>query len=259
MTDNIETTASDVVASDVTPVVDVTTPEAATPSFAESISDPDLKAYVEKAGYKDINGVIKSAQHLEQKLGAPKEPETFKSEDYTYELPENYEANKDLLGSIQEKAVELGIKPEAFKDLVETFTGQEHEAIQKMQSDNEVEFQKELDEVADHFKEKNKLAANDMIEKSRNAWGSFVDPKYKDVFQNFDKGTQLVVADMLNNISSKVTEGTIGKQSTNGLTKSEAQSRLDAIQGDPSHKYWTGDSRERAELGQEVIRLSKLV
>ena len=106
-------------------------------SFLDQITDEEIKGSKSLSNFKDINGLAKSYINLEKKLGAPKEPENYAPEDYTYELPENYQANDDLLNLVKDKSVELGIKPEAFKQLVETFTGEESKIIQGIQADNE--------------------------------------------------------------------------------------------------------------------------
>lgn len=204
-----------------------------TESFSSSITDPELKAYVDKAGYKDINGVLKSAMHLEKKMGAPKEVEKYEADAYTYELPESYQANDEILGSVKSRAIELGIKPEAFKDLVETFTNQEHGIISKMQSDAETEFQAQLKEESSFIKEKTGVEADALIESSKTTWGNFVDPRYKDTFDNFDKGTQLVLADMLTNIASKISEPSLGKPSGgNSIGKEAAIEKINQLRSD---------------------------
>lgn len=245
------------------PTQEISQEVAATPSqeeksFIEMIQDPELKGSRSLANFKDLDGLAKSYINLEKKLGAPKEVEKYEPEAYKYDLPEDYTANNDIIATIKDKAIELGVKPEAFKALVETFAGKEKEAMEALKSSSREEYQTQLDEETKYLKEKTKLNPNEIIEKSRSAWGSFADPRYKDVFNNLDQGTQLVVADLLNNISSKISEGSIGKQQTNMLTKSEAQNKLDAIYSDPNHKYFTGDSKERQEIGAEIARLSSL-
>lgn len=232
--------------------------EVAQKSWIDSIADAELKESKSLANFKDIEALAKSYVNLEKKLGAPKEPEKFELDDYSYDLPENYEGNNEIIDNLKQKAAELGLKPEAFKTLVEDFTKQEMDYISKVQSDQQAEYQQQLDEEAKYLKEKYNASPKDIIEKSRNAWGSFVDPRYKDLFNGLDQGMQLVVADMLNNISSKISEGSIGKQETYQLTRQEAQNKINDIYSNPSHAYFTGDTDTRRKIGEEIAKLQKL-
>lgn len=236
--------------------VEATNEQAQESSWIESLSDAGLKESKSLSNFKDVEALAKSYVNLEKKLGAPKEPEKYELDDYGYELPEGYQGNNEILDNIKSKAAELGLKPEAFKTLVEEFTSQEQDYVGKLQSEHQAELQKQIDEEAKYLKEKHNLAPKDIIEKSRNAWGSFADERYRDLFNNLDQGTQLVVADMLNNISSRISEGSIGKQETYMLTKQEAQNRMEEIYSNPS--YLSGDTATREALGKELMKLQKL-
>lgn len=255
MTENIENTEAQQTSVENAPVENQDISQNDT-SWIESLSDAELKESKSLSNFKDVEALAKSYVNLEKKLGAPKEPEKYELDDYGYELPEGYQGNNEILDNIKGKAAELGVKPEAFKTLIEEFTSQEQDYIGKLQSEHQAELQKQIDEEAKYLKEKHNLAPKDIIEKSRNAWGSFADERYKDLFNNLDRGTQLVVADMLNNISSKISEGSIGKQETYMLTKQEAQNRIEEIYSNPS--YLNGDTATREALGEELMKLQKL-
>ena len=72
--------------------------------FLDQITDEEIKGSKSLSNFKDINGLAKSYINLEKKLGAPKEPESYAPDDYTYELPENYQANDDLLNLVKDKS-----------------------------------------------------------------------------------------------------------------------------------------------------------
>ena len=219
--------------------------------FPEDVkSDPDFERISKNMPLDKPELLAKELYHKTKHFGKVKEEmrkelegefnKQYASEEYSYDLPENYQANEELLGSVKEKALELGIKPDAFKALVETFTGKEQEYLSSLQSKQEEEFNNQLKEESEFLKSKNGLDADKLIEKSKTAWSNFVDPRYKDLFENFDKGTQLVLADMLNNISSRVSEPSTGKQeSSYTMSKDTALSRIAEIRADrniPEHQ-----------------------
>lgn len=219
--------------------------------FPEDVkSDPDFERISSNLPLDKPEMLAKELYHKTKHFGKVKEEmrkelegefnKQYTPEEYSYDLPENYQANEELLGSVKEKALELGIKPEAFKALVETFTGKEQEHLSSLQSKQEEDFNNQLKEESDFLKQKNGLEAEKLIEHSKTAWNNFVDPRYKDLFENFDKGTQLVLADMLNNISNRVSEPSTGKQeSSYTMSRDTALSKIAEIRADrniPEHQ-----------------------
>lgn len=207
-----------------------TSNEVESKSIIDMITDEELKGSKSLSNFKDINGLAKSYIHLEKKLGAPKEPEKYEADKYTYDLPENYKANGNILDEVKSKAVELGLKPEAFKTLVETFTNKEMAFMLDESKKQEEEFNNQLNAEKEFIKGKTGQEADKLIETSKGTWQKFVDPRYKDLFDNFDKGTQIVLADLMNSIASKVSEPNTGKQSLgSSISKAEALEKIEAI------------------------------
>lgn len=233
--------------------------------FPEDVkSDPDFERISKNMPLDKPELLAKELYHKTKHFGKVKEEmrkelegefnKKYTPEEYSYDLPENYQANEELLGSVKEKALELGIKPDAFKALVETFTGKEQEYLSSLQSKQEEKFNNQLKEESEFLKSKNGLDADKLIEKSKTAWSNFVDPRYKDLFENFDKGTQLVLADMLNNISSRVSEPSTGKFQPSGI---DAQTRLEDIHKNKEHPYWDAGHQDHARAVKEVQELYK--
>lgn len=214
--------------------------------FPEDVkNDPDFERISKNLPLDKPELLAKELYHKTKHFGKVKEEmrkelegefnKKYTPEEYSYDLPENYQANEEILGTIKEKALELGVKPEAFKTLVETFAGKEQEFISKMQEEAEAEFNAKLKEEAEFLKGKHGADSDALIEQAKKNWGSFTDPRYKDLFDNFDKGTQLVLADMLSNISQKVSEPTTGKpQGGFSMSKETALSKIEEIRADKS-------------------------
>lgn len=204
------------------------------PSFIDQIQDEELKTYVSKAGYKDINGVIKSAMHLEKKLGAPKEPESFKPEQYSYELPENYQANEEIINPVKEKAIELGIKPEAFKELVETFAGKENEILQQMQQSQK----EQSEQLQETLKQEWGNKYDENLALADKTWTALTTEAEDKILENLPKDAQLAIAKVMVNVASQISEPSVGRQQgSTGVTKEQALEKIEAINKDNSLSY----------------------
>jgi len=228
MTDQIENT--EVSAENATSAENAPVETVNETSFLDQITDEEIKGSKSLSNFKDINGLAKSYINLEKKLGAPKEPENYAPEDYTYELPENYQANDDLLNLVKDKSVELGIKPEAFKQLVETFTGEESKIIQGIQADNEAR----INELQNSLKEEWGNSYDDNLKIAENTFKRFATEEDQEQFASLPPESQLAVAKIMHNVSQQIGEGTQGKvgNSQGVLTKEDALAKISEIRND---------------------------
>lgn len=214
-------------------------------SFLESITDEELKGSKSLADFKDINGLAKSYVNLEKKLGAPREPESFKAEEYTYNLPENYEANDDIMGVVKEKAVELGISPKNFGALIETFATKENEILASMQEEQ----QQSQKQFQDSLKEEWGASYEDKLKAADDTWRLVAPQEADSMLSQLPAEQQVVIAKVMDNIASKISEESIGKQNNNfNLTKDEASNKLAKIYEDSNHPYFKGDQAAVAEV-----------
>ncbi len=219
--------------------------------FPEDVkSDPDFERISSNLPLDKPEMLAKELYHKTKHFGKVKDEvrkelegefnKEYAPEDYSYEAPENYEPNEEILGAIKSKAQELGINPDSFKALAEEYMGLEQGVMTKSQEESEAQFQAQIKEESDFLKQKNGLESEKLIEQSKTTWNNFVDPRYKDIFDNFDKGTQLVLADMLNNISNRVSEPSTGKQeSSYTMSRDTALSKIAEIRADsniPEHQ-----------------------
>lgn len=233
-------------------VQETSTEESATPSFNlggyfpdDVKNDPDFERISKNMNLDDPALIAKDLFHKTKHFGKVKEEmrkelesesnKEYAPEEYIVETPENYEANEEILTAVKNKAQELGINPESFKSLVQSFMGSEQGVINQMQEQQEADFNAQLKEEADFIKSKTGLDSEKLIEQSKTTWANFADPKYKDIFNNFDKGSQLVIADLLNNVASKISEPSTGKQAPNyPMSIESAKNKIYEIRADKS-------------------------
>jgi len=222
MTDQIENTES----VETTPV-ETNNETVNETSFIDQITDEEIKGSKSLSNFKDINGLAKSYINLEKKLGSPKEPETFLPEDYSYELPENYNANEDLLNSVKEKAIELGVKPEAFKQLVKTFTSEESELLNNIQAESDAK----ITEMQEELKKEWGSAYDHNLKEAENTFQRFASESDQEAFANLTPEGQFAVAKIMHNVGKQIaepTQGSIGNQKTT-LTKENALTKINEI------------------------------
>jgi hypothetical protein len=218
-------------------------------NFLDQITDQEIKNSKSLSNFKDINGLAKSYVNLEKKLGSPKEPESYSPDDYIYNLPENYEANNDLLGLVKDKSIELGIKPEAFKELVETFTGKESEILQQSKSDNETKInnlQNSLKQDWGDSYETNLKVAEDTFKR-------FATESDQEGFAQLPPESQLAVAKIMHNVSQQIGESRQGKVANQIANPQET---LDSIYSNSSHAYWDKTHPEHNNAVNTVMAIN---
>lgn len=225
-----------------------------TASFIDQVNDPEIKSYIEKAGYKDIQGLAKSAMHLEKKLGsgAIEQNVDYKLEDYGYEIPEGQEVNDDLVNPLKQIALENGIKPEAFKKLAEAYIATENQQLSNWQQQQE----QESEQVINTLKEEWGNKYEDNLQKGEEVWSNLVDEKYDGVLEKLDSQGKIAIAKIMYDISQKISEPKTGKlEGAEVLTKETAQAKIDEIMNNPQHPYNLGDP----VATNEMLELYKVV
>jgi hypothetical protein len=223
-------------------------------SWLDSIQDQSLRDSKSLQNFKDIEGLAKSYVHLEKKLGQPKaeEPISITPQDYTFDLPENYTPNENIINPIKEKAAELGIKPDQFKSLVETFTNQEADILRGMEEQK----QAQANELKENLRKEWGNDFEDKIRKADETLQKFTSAEDDAILESMSSDAKLAIAKMMYNISSKIGETSIGKAPESPLlTKEQAQSKIDSILSDDNHPYFKGDPKAI----EEFFELNKLI
>lgn len=225
-----------------------------TASFIDQVNDPEIKSYIEKAGYKDIQGLAKSAMHLEKKLGsgAIEQNVDYKLEDYGYEVPEGYETNEDRVNPLKEIALKGGVKPETFKEMAEFMMAEETKDFENRKQREE----QESEQVINTLKEEWGNKYEDNLQKGEEVWSNLVDEKYDGVLEKLDSQGKIAIAKIMYDIGQKISEPKTGKlEGAEVLTKETAQAKIDEIMNNPQHPYNMGDP----VATNEMLELFKVV
>ncbi len=106
-------------------------------SWIDNIQDSELKNSKSLSNFKDVEGLAKSYVNLEKKLGQPKEPEKYEADQYNYEFGEGYKPHEGIYKNFTDKAIELGVKPDAYKELINTYVDSEQQAINDFNKEQE--------------------------------------------------------------------------------------------------------------------------
>lgn len=228
--------------------------------FPEDIrKDPDFDKY-SKNFPKDLNSIAKDYYNKNKTFGKARDvvraeleaefnkPVEYKEEEYAYELPENYEIEKEILDVAKNKARELGIKPELAKQFVkELFTAdakiasqlkQEQEAQQKADYEKNKQITASLKKEWGYEYENNLKLADTTLAK-------LTSPEEHNIISSLPIESQAVITKLLHKIGSRMSEGFIGGT---GQPIMSAQSKIDSILKNSDHPYHKGDNKAITEV-----------
>ncbi len=203
----------------------------------------------------DLNALVKDLYHKTKHFGkardvvkAELEAEMNKSvsyeeNDYQYKLPENYTIEDELLGNAKAKAIELGIKPEQFKSFMETML----EADAKIKFSQEQELKKAEEEAVQSLKKEWGNDYDKKISKAETMLQYFTSSEDDEKIQNLPAEAKILLAKMMDKVSQKIQEPTIGRLNSSPTT---AQDKIDAILKNKDHPYYKGDSNALNEMMQ---------
>lgn len=223
--------------------------------FPEDVrKDPDFERYA-KNFPKTQEELAKDYFHKNKHFGKAKEviraeleaelnkPVDYKPEDYNYILPEGYEIENEILDVAKTKARELGIKPElAQKFMQEIFNAdanlektlgqkqyeQEKNAIEALKKDWGYEFQNKL------------TLANQTLAR-------FTTPDEQNLLEQLPKDSQIIIAKIMQNVGSRISEGNIG--TTNQLISKMSESDFQAKR----KEIWASNKPDSLKYAEEKL------
>lgn len=232
--------------------------------FSEDLrKDPDFER-LSKNIPNDPEKLVKDLYHKTKYFGRAKEevrkeletelnkPQVFDPTSYTYQMPENYQIEDKLQEVAKSKALELGIKPEQFKGMMEAIFETDNQIDAALKAE-----QKRIDEEAI-----NTLKAewgNDFDKKAANidrTWQYFTNPEDDKIFDSLDGQSKVVIYKLVDKISQKISEPQIGKTSLNS-SRADIQSEINRIMSDKSHPYWRGDKGATEQMIELYKRLGR--
>lgn len=208
----------------------------------------------------DLNALVKDLYHKTKHFGKARDVvkaeleaelnKTYEENDYQYKMPENYSLEDELLTNAKTKAIELGIKPEQFKSFMETM----FESDAKIKFSQEQELKKAEEEAVQSLKKEWGSDYDKKISKAESMLQYFTSSEDDEKIQNLPAETKILLAKMMDKVSQKIQEPTIGKLSALS-SQDDAQSKIDTILSNPNHLYHKGD----LEAVNEVMNLYKII
>lgn len=191
----------------------------------------------------NLNALVKDLYHKTKHFGkardvvkAELEAEMNKSvsyeeNDYQYKMPENYIIEDELLSNAKAKAIELGIKPEQFKSFMETML----ESDAKIKSSQEQELKKAEEEAVQSLKKEWGNDYDKKISKAETMLQYFTSSEDDEKIQNLPAEAKILLAKMMDKVSQKIQEPTIGKIGSSipaKMSESEFHNNISAIKND---------------------------
>lgn len=229
-----------------------TTQNESTTSWIDNIQDNELKNSKSLNNFKDVEGLAKSYVNLEKKLGQPKEPEKYEADQYNYEFGEDYTPHEGIYKNFTDKAIELGVNPDAFKELIKTYVDSEQQAINDYNKDQEKlneEFTSQLKEDWGNDYSKN-------LEKAENLWTKFAPENADKMFSKMTPEMKGAVAKAMFNISKTMSDSHVeAPNRQQDLTKEEIQNKINAIYSDKSHPWHKGTKQGVEEMNELYDKL----
>lgn len=178
----------------------------------------------------DLNALVKDLYHKTKHFGKARDvvkaeleaemnkPTSYEENDYQYKLPENYTIEDELLGSAKSKAIELGIKPEQFKSFMETIL----ESDAKIKSLQEQELKKAEEEAVQSLKKEWGADYDKKANKAETMLQYFTSAEDDEKIQNLPTDAKILLAKLMDKVSQKIQEPTIGKVSASFVKMSES-------------------------------------
>tara|TARA_Y100000401_G_scaffold29233_3_gene21305 strand:- start:10084 stop:10845 length:762 start_codon:yes stop_codon:yes gene_type:complete len=223
-----------------------------TTSWMDKIQDNELKNSKSLSNFKDVEGLAKSYVNLEKKLGQPKEPEKYEADQYSYEFGEDYKPHEGIYKNFTDKAIELGVNPDAFKELIKTYVDSEQQAIN--------DFNKEQEALNEEFTSKlkedwgNNYSKN--LEKAENLWTKFAPESADKMFSKMTPEMKGAVAKAMFNISKTMSDSYVeAPNRQQDLTKEEIQNKINAIYSDKNHPWHKGTKQGLEEMNELYDKL----
>lgn len=229
--------------------------------FPEDIrKDPDFERYSKNLP-KDLESIAKDYYHKNKHFGKARDvvkaeleaelskPAEYKPEDYSYELPEGYQVENEILDVAKNKAKELGIKPEIAKQFVKELFTADAQIAAKLDAETKAQ------EKAQYEAEKA------LIEGLKKEWGYEFDnnlkladttlaklttPEEYDKIVSLPKDLQATLTKLFHKIGSRMSEGSIGNTKVGSpMTQADFDAKRKEI--------WASNKPESMKYAEEKL------
>lgn len=226
--------------------------------FPEDVrKDPDFDRY-SKNFPKDLQGIAKDYYHKNKHFGKAQDvvraeleaefnkPAEYKQEEYSYELPENYEIENEILDVAKNKARELGIKPEIAKQFVkELFTAD----AQIKGNENKIAYENEKASI-ENLKKEWGYEYDNNLKLATNTLAKLSSPEDYDKIVSLPKDIQATISKIFHKIGTRMSEGAIGGDKINlPMTENEFQAKRKEI--------WNSNKTDSLKYQEEKLLFDK--
>lgn len=263
---------------EVTPPAGGETPPVEAPEWAKGLSvDPEILSAPHFKNFKSMDDVVKSYHHAQKMIGADKvvvpnknsSPEDWKNyyakvghptslEEFKAELPKSID-NEDFKKNLLTKALELNMRPDQLTSVVEMMEkyndelviSYEAEQAEKVKADTEAL----LKEWGEAGFQKNIHGAQRVIKH----FGG--DETLKAVMES-PLANDVQFIKLMAKISEKlVGEDTFTRDVTTrfGMTKEEAQRKVNEIYGKADHPYFNPQHAQNKDAMAEMLKLQEII
>lgn len=179
-------------------------------------------------------------------------PQIFQADQYTYEMPEGYNIEEELTATAKQKAMELGIKPEQFKGLMEEMFKADHALTSKQ----ELQAKEANDAAIESLKNEWGSNYDKKMEEANRMWQFLTSPEEDAILDKMDATAKVAISKIMSKIAAKTSETPIGKLNP-VASKDAIQAEIARIQQDKAHPYHRGDPsavQQMFDLQKRLIR-----
>lgn len=172
-----------------------------------------------------------------------KKPVVYNADQYSYELPENYTIEDEILNTAKTKAAELGISPEAAKSFMSEIFKADSQIEAKLAAETKAAEEKAIANLKSEW-------GNDYekrLEKANNTWSRFTSPEDDTLIEKLPMNAKVLLSRVMDKIGQKVSEASIGKIDTapKTMTKEIFESKAREIRSSKmSHSEQTAQLNE---------------
>lgn len=227
--------------------------------------DEDIRNEPSIKNFKDVNALAKSLVHAQKHVGADKLVKPGKDasvEDlvsflrqagapeekdaYDYKSETGY-ADEQFMDSFKNAAHAAGLLPHQFRGIMEWYEGQMAEQVKSFNQKAEMELSENTAKLQAEW--------GQAYEARMATVGRFLRENASEALLNEIDDSGIGNSVEFNKLMYKAANEVYGEDAISGkgagrvgLDPSEAQAKIDAIQGDMSHPYWKGDKAAVAEM-----------
>lgn len=248
-------------------------PEFEGPEWMASLAE-DLRQEKSLQSFKDINDLAKSFVSTKKMVGKDKvfiPDETATQEDWEefYNRlgrpeKEKYEVkfgeaqySDDFKNGFKEKAYEAGLLPKQAEGLFEFFNEQVQSANEVAQKQAQEELQQELQGLQKEWG----AGYEKKIATAQKAFGMFADEDITNYLNETGLANDTKLIKLFAKIGESLNEDTFERNTVShlGMTKEEAQDKIDSMMGNGSHPYWDENHVNHKKAVDEMLKYRKIV